>query len=189
MACRVWFSALLLGVLSSGCAAPAAPSAVPAAIRDDAFQPYREIATQSFEAAPSGGDRVRGHLAARRDRANGELAVRAVLGVVYVHKTGRHYETARNSRAEALPFRRLHRDDAACRRAMGCARAELFEVDVPLRDLQRALNAGDGYPIKMFSRAGDATLFPIPPALIVALFRGIDKTAPAVVANAPAPPR
>lgn len=178
---RCYFvAAIATALLVAGCAAQ---SVAPAAgVRDDAFLPYREIATTSFETVQPGGDRVRGHLTARRDRGTGTLTTHAVLGVTYWQKPSRRYEAAHNNRAQALPIRQLFQDGAGCRRQAGCAHAELFQVDVPEADLRRALAAGEGYPIKLFGRAGHNTLFPIPKELVAALFKEADAASATVVA-------
>ncbi len=177
-------TAIVSGMWLAGCAAPGAISS-PAAVatRDDGFLPYREIATTSFEAVQPGGDRVRGHLAARRDKTTGTLATHAALGVIYGGKKSRHYEAARNNRAELLAFRRLYHDGTGCKRGAVCAQAELFQVEIPESDLRRALMAGEDYPIKLFDRAGRNTLFPIPKELVAALFKEIDAGVPATVAD------
>jgi hypothetical protein len=175
-------AAVATALLHVGCAGQSiAPPA--AGARDDTFLPYREIATTSFEVTQPGGDRTRGHLTARRDKGTGALSTHAILGVVYGQKTSRHYEAARNNRAEALPYRQLFHDGAGCRRQAGCAHAELFQVDIPEADLRRALAAGEGYPIKLFGRAGHNTLFPIPKELVAALFREVDAAPSNVVAE------
>lgn len=182
MNCKVAVASIATSFLLIGCAAQsvAPPNA---GVRDDAFLPYREIVTQSFEAPQPGGGRIRGHLAARRDKATGALATHAALGIVYVQKTSRRYETARNSRADALPLRRLFHDGAGCRRQSGCAHAELYQVDIPEADLRAALASGAGYPVKLFARDGHATLFPISNELVAALFKEVDAARPAPVAN------
>ena len=189
MRCGPAFVALA-ALLVAGCAAQGgAPQALAptAGTRDDAFLPYREMATSSFEAGQLPGDRVRGSLVARRDKSTAALTTHAILGVVYAQQASRRYETARNARAEALPFRQLYHDGAGCRRQAGCAHAELFQVDIPEADLRRAAAAGEGYPIKLFGRAGHTSLFPVPKELVAALLKEVD--APATVTSALTKPK
>lgn len=169
-------------VMLAGCAAQSVAPPT-AGTRDDAFLPYREIVTTSFEAVQPGGDRVRGHLTARRDRSTGTLTTHAVVGVVYAQKASRRYEAARNNRAEALPLRQLFQDGAGCRRQTGCAHAELYQVDIPEADLRTASASGSGYPIKLFGRAGHATLIPIPKDLVAMLVKQVDTSLPTSLAE------
>lgn len=177
-------------LLAAGCAAQSLPPPA-AANRNDAFLPYREMATVGFRARPPDGGEIHGHLGARRDKQSGKLTTHAILGVVYAQKLSRRYETARNARAETLPFRHLVHDGAGCRKQAGCAHIEMFQVDIPEADLRRAHAAGEGYPIKMFGRIGHTTLFPIPKELVAALIKEIDASAsaPAAIASKAAPDR
>ena len=159
---------LAVAVMAAGCAAkPLEPPA--AATRNDAFLPYREIATAPIEQTQPGGGAIMAHLVARRDKASGALTTHAMLGVVYGQRLARRYEQARNARAEALPLRQLVNDGSRCRRQAGCAHLEMFQVDIPEADLRRAHAAAEGYPIKLFGRIGHATLFPIPKEMVAAL--------------------
>jgi hypothetical protein len=179
---RVAAVAVATALLLVGCAGQTVgPPA--AGVRDDAFLPYHLITTTSLEAVQPGGDRIRAQLTARRDKATGAVTTHAILGVVYAQKTSRHYEAARNIRAVALPFRQLFQDGAGCRRQDGCAHAELYQVDIPEADLRRALAVGEGYPVKLFGRAGHNTLFPIPKEIVAALFKELDAAPSAVVAT------
>lgn len=172
--------------LAAGCAAQSlGPPA--ASTRSDTFLPYREMATSIIKArSPEGAD-ISAYLGARRDKQTDALTTHAFLAVVYVQKLGRRYESARNARAEALPFRLLVHDGAACRKQMGCAHMEMFQVDIPEADLRQARAAGEGYPIKLFGRLGHNTLFPIPKELVASLLDEIDRPASATLAaKAPA---
>ena len=182
--------ALAIGITAiAGCSAsPPAPTAV-ASVREDTFLPYREISTASFDIPQALGGRIRGHLTARLAKSTGAVTTHAVVGVVYAQKLGRRYEQARNARAESLPFRLLAHDGNGCRKQTGCAHLELFQIDIPEADLRRAAASGEGYPIKMFGRAGAATLFPFPPDLVRALVKNIDASPATNLAQKAAPAR
>lgn len=164
---------LLIGAsLLAGCSAQtAAPGGT---LRDDRFLPYREFATPRF-AVRQGLEQISGHLTARHDKATGAVTTHALVGVVYAQKLGRRYEGARNARAELLPFSQLMHDGAGCRRQAGCVHAEAFRIEIPLADLRAAAAAGEGYPIKMFGRAGYETFYPIPKDLVALLVREVDE--------------
>lgn len=188
MKCTVAIATVAAACVIGGCA-PRVGAPPIATVRDDSFLPYREIATSSFETKLGGGDRARGHLAARRDKTTGTVTTYAVLGVVYAQRTSRRYDSARNNRAEALPLRQLFHDGAGCRRKTDCAHAELYQVDIPEADLRRALGEGEGYAIKLFGRIGHATLFPIPKELVAGLISEIDATRSRPGAAHPPPDR
>lgn len=154
------------------------PALVVATARDDNFLPYREINTASFEVAQAAGGIVRGRLVARIDKSSGAVTTHAVLGVVYTQKLGRHYEQARNARAEPLSFRSLAHDGTGCRKQSGCAHLQFFEVDIPEADLKRAAASGEGYPIKMFGKTGVSTLYPVPKELVAELVKSIEASPP-----------
>jgi hypothetical protein len=161
---------LLLTALLPACAVQtAAPTG---GLRDDRFLPYREFSTPRF-ALRHGREQISGHLTARHDKATGAISTYAIVAVVYGQKLGRRYEAARNARAETLPFTQMLHDGAGCRRQAGCAHAEMFRIEVPLADLRAAATAGEGYPIKMFGRAGYETLYPIPKELVALLMAEI----------------
>lgn len=170
----------LAAVLAVALAACASPANVPQ-LRDDQFLPYREVSTPVVQGVGS-TERTSMGLIGRRDRASRAVSTHALVGVSYFAREGRRYEQARSSQAEALPMRRIKHDGAACRRKEGCHHVEVFLVDVPEPELRKAQAARTGYPIKLFTRAGQATLFPLTSEQVATLFSLLEATADAAVA-------
>jgi hypothetical protein len=83
----------------------------------------------------------------------------------------RHYEPARNSRAEPLRVTAIS-SSGRCRSGSSCPYGEVFTVDIPEPELRQA--AHTGYRLKLFARTGPEGLVSIPRSQIADLLARID---------------
>ncbi len=162
-----------MALLPSGCATPEQQIAAASQIRtiDDNFRPFREYSTGTIKSGNALGVGAK-QLVGRVDRSTGALTTIVQFEIVYEGDNKRHYEHARNARAEVLQFTKVPRN-AKCQPRKGCIYDELFLVVVPEAELRAA--ATTGYHIKAFARNGPDVLVNIPKELIVNLFAQIDK--------------
>jgi hypothetical protein len=143
---------------------------------DDKFKPHQQISSEPVHMTGPWG-RLGMALLARRDRTTGSFTTHAVVSVAYNGTYTRQYEEARSASTELLAFRQLVHTGAGCQKAGGCPHSHTFEIAVPEAALRKALAASDGYPIKMFARTGEATLFPITAGQVRTLLQAIDAKA------------
>ena len=173
--CAVALCALLAGCAASDLNTPEARQTV---AKDDPFLPYTAIAgkTIRMNGGPLSSERQILSLLARRDKKSGVLTTYARISIGYVQKTHRRYDTVRNDRSETLAMKSLSSEGAGCRRDEGCPHVEEFLVDLPEAQLRESLKTG--YRFKVFARAGNEVLFPVPAELIQALLAAADAPAP-----------
>lgn len=159
-------------ILPTGCATPEQQIAAASQIRttDDTFRPFKEYTTGAIRSANASGVGAK-QLVGRIDRKSGALTTLVQFEIVYQGDHKRHYEHARNARAEALQFTKVPRN-AKCQPQKGCTYDELFLVVIPEAELRAA--AAGGYQIKAFAKNGPDVLVDVPKELIVNLFAQID---------------
>lgn len=160
-----------LAVILAGCSI--APPAAEIREKDDPFSPAKQMAT-GFVRVPSSAATVGLQLVAEVDRKSGEAKAVARVQLLYVDGRGRHYEVARNERAERLP---LVTQAAKGRCGIGhqCPHEEIVAVTLPLADLRRV--TGEGYRFKLFPKIGPEVLVTVPRELAANIVASVDRTA------------
>lgn len=146
-------------LLLAGCAINSpAPEFAP---EDDTFKPYTTVTSTPVRTrfgtpidAQSQGT-VAISLEARRDRQTGAISTQANIVLNYTSAYMRHYETARNAKAEALAVR-LVKHLGRCSGAP-CPQTEWITVDIPEADLRAARTSG--YDFKIFARTREEHRF------------------------------
>ncbi len=182
---RVGMVVSLIGSVLTGCAPPGlnSPEAQVVKQQDDKFLPYEEVSTATVAAKNIPNLVLEVKLIGRRDRKTRAITTQAQLHIGYTSSGVRHYESARNEKAEALPMRQIYRNISNCNRSLGlCTYSEHYLIDLPEAQLRHA--GATGYPIKIFGRQGSNHMMPIPQQLIATLFKALDGgPAPAVAAS------
>jgi hypothetical protein len=160
--------ALLASALFAACAAGTAAPEI--ALRDDNFRPYREYTAgqQIVRAYPN---TLATELVARVDRKSGAITTLISADFAYWGRHMRKYESARDARAEALPFEKISRH-RSCEHG-DCLYHETFTVEIPQGELRRAPPAG--YQLKIFARRGDEAVITVPHGDIERLLMAIDQ--------------
>jgi hypothetical protein len=142
-----------------GACAPAPPTEVLS--KNDPFKPYSEIESLHHRVPVDPGSLV--------------FRLVAQTDVKVQHSyTGRHrnnYESARNAKAQALPFNVVARY-GQCRVREDCPLDELYTVEIPEAELRGARTTG--YPFKVFPRTGKEIVLTVPPEMIGSLLTQLD---------------
>jgi hypothetical protein len=159
--------AVLAVLLLAGCTA-APPTEVLS--KDDPFKPYREIESPHHRVPVNPGS-VLYRLVAQTDRATGTTAILVKVQHSYLGRHRNTYESARNARAEPLPFTVIARY-GQCRVREDCPIDELYTVQVPEADLRAARDKG--YAFKVFPRTGPEIVITVPPEMIASLTARLD---------------
>ncbi len=181
--------ALLLPFCVAGCAGQQQQIEAASAIKltDDGFRPFREYSTGPITSGNAVGI-GRKQLVGRVDRKTGAATFALQFEIAYNASNKRRYDSARNARAEPLPFHAVPRKAECDRRSGTCTYDELFVVTIPEADLRAA--PAEGYQVKAFAKAGPDALISVPKPLIASLLARIDAdrggAAPAA-ASTPAP--
>jgi hypothetical protein len=160
-------------LLLLGCATPEqqAAEARQIAVVDDRYRPWREYISGTIKTAERDWSTGR-TLVARIDRATGAATFVLHLQIAYLDRHYRHYDIARNERAEMLPVRRINREYWRCRQLRGCAHAELIEIELA-EPMLRALPP-HGLALKVFPRLGPEGMVSLPQALVASLVARVD---------------
>jgi hypothetical protein len=137
---------------------------------DDPFKPHREYATGEVASGNSLGLGAK-KLIAQVDKKSGAATFLLRFQIVYTSGHPRHYDSARNNRAEQLALRTIQRQ-GQCRIGNDCPYGDLFEVVLPEAHLRSA--GPGGYPIKVFARNGPEIVIDIPQQMISALLARVD---------------
>lgn len=161
-----------LALALAGCVSAAQSISQPGQIKvtDDPYRPYREYTTGEIKAANAVGIGAK-QLVGRIDRASGTLTTVLQFEIAYQAFARRHYEAARNARAETLVFNQVQKT-ARCRSGADCIYGELFIVTLPEAHLRAA--GPDGYAVKVFARSGPDVLVALPKDMIDSLLARID---------------
>lgn len=185
---RTWISAIAAGLVVCACASQDQKIAAASEIKssDDQFLPYREYTSGLYTetGALLSKEAVRANvLVGRVDKTTGgkQFAVQVLLH--YSEDRRRKFESARNSRAEALQLVQIERVRKNCDKKLDlCSFSEFVNILIPEPGLRGA--GANGYPIKLFARSGDSTVVDIPKAVIASLLAKVD--ADPAIASAPA---
>ena len=164
----------------TACASPQAQIETASAIKslDDPFRPYREYSTGNIQGGSPLGPGIgiginEKQLAARVDRKTGTVATFLEFEVAYTGALRRSYERATNVQAEMLPVTALAHHTSDCNRQTGtCSHFELLHIAIPESGLRTA--GAEGFPIKIFARAGPDIEVAVSKELIVALLAKVD---------------
>jgi hypothetical protein len=166
------WGALFVGLLgtcaSVGACAPAPPTEVLS--KNDPFKPYSEIESLHHRVPVDPGWLVY-RLVAQTDRGSGASTILVKVQHSYTSRHRNNYESARNAKAQALPFNVVARY-GQCRLREDCPLDELYTVQIPEADLRAARTTG--YPFKVFPRVGNEILITVPPEMIGSLFKQLD---------------
>lgn len=162
-------ASVVLVALLAACASLPPPTDVQAI--DDPFRPFVEYhaglaSTAQWQASAT----VR--LVGRIDRKTREPTTHVFVEMAYTAETRRHYETARNSRAEPLAVTR-HAGSGNCGGKGPCPHGEVVTVDVPIEDLRRA--GPQGYALKLFAKYGPEATLTMPKPVIDAMLARLDR--------------
>ncbi len=149
--------------------------------RDDQFAPYQEVVTPTLRSGAIPNVTLL-KLIGRRDRKSGEATALASVQVSYEARSQRHYEIARNSRAETLPLQVVSRGHSTTCRQHLCRYVEDYLVELPLAELRHT--PGAAFAFKLFAKGGHDHLVAIPKELIASLIKSLDEIGPP-----PPPPR
>jgi hypothetical protein len=167
---------LVVAVLMSGCASLPPPTEVQAI--DDPFRPFVEYhAGLASVAQWESSATVR--LVGRIDRKTREPSTHVFVEMAYTSETRRHYETARNIRAELLAVTK-HAGSGNCGGKGPCPHGEVVTIHVPIDDLRRA--GPQGYALKLFAKYGPEATLTMPKPVIDAMLARLDKDRGAPVA-------
>jgi hypothetical protein len=170
-----------VAVLVSACAMQPPTNAV---VRNDQFKPYREIETAPYRVGVQPGV-ITMRLGAQIDRQSGAVTTFVKIHHHYLGQHRHNYETARNSRAEALKLTVVARY-GSCNVRTNCPLDELYGVEVPEADLRAARTTG--YAFKVFPRVGPDVLVTVPAEMLTSMLGLLDTDrAPAVLAARPPP--
>ena len=185
-------SVLLPGLLM-GCGVSEQQIAQASTIRvnDDQFLPYREYTTGGVMGGNPlgfGAGIAQKNLAARVDRKTGYTMVLLQFALAYSNPVKRGYESASNAQAQPLKVVTVTSRKHNCsRKEDTCSIYEVFQIELPQAELRQT--GADGYPIKLFARAGEDIEIAIPKVLITSLFAKVDADkssgAPAATAAKP----
>lgn len=160
---------LVAAALLAGCASLPPPTEVQAI--DDPFRPFVEYhAGLASVAQWQASATVR--LVGRIDRKTREPSTHVFVEMAYTAETRRHYETARNSRAEPLSVTK-HAGSGNCGGKGPCPHGEVVTIDVPIEDLRRA--GPQGYALKLFAKYGPEATLTMPKPVIDAMLARLDK--------------
>lgn len=165
--------AILVWVLAlAGCVSAAQSIPEPGQIKvtDDPYRPYREYTTGEIKSANAVGVGAK-QLVGRIDRTTGALTTVLQFEIAYQAYARRHYETARNAKAEVLAFNQVQKT-ARCRPGADCVYGEQFIVTLPEAHLRAA--GPEGYSVKVFARSGPDVLVALPKEMIDSLLARID---------------
>ncbi len=167
---RVWFLGLAGLVVLAGCSV--APPAAEIREKDDPFSPSKQMAT-GFVRVPSGAATVGLQVVGEVDRVTGIAKAVARVQLLYVDGRSRHYEVARNDRAEQLPLA-VQATKGRCGIGGQCPHEEIVAITLPIADLRRV--SAEGYRFKLFPKFGPDVLVSIPREMVANIVASMDNT-------------
>lgn len=165
---RARFTGLVLLGLLGGCSL--APPAADIREKDDPFSPSKQMAT-GFVRVPSPAATIGLQVVAEVDRVSGVAQAVARVQLLYLDGRSRHYEVARNERAEQLPLA-VQARKGRCGIGSQCPHEEIVSVTLPLADMRRV--GAEGYRFKLFPKIGPDVLVTVPRDMVVNIVGSVD---------------
>jgi hypothetical protein len=108
---------------------------------------------------------------AQIDRVSGNVKIIARTRIAYVDGRHRHYDVARNNKAQQLVLTHVSAK-GQCKLGNTCPQEEIVAVELPEADLRGS--AANGYPFKLFAKIGPEVLVVAPKDLVANLLTQIN---------------